>query len=78
MPVGLTLGTLLGLQAFLSKAWKGENVKYEHLGELPAGNWEFKLLIIPGLTNVLLILDETGDSTPRMIIRGKLVEVDFE
>lgn len=51
--------------------------KFTYIGELPAGGtWRFCVVAIKGQADVVLICDTSGRHTPRMVIDGKLVEID--
>jgi hypothetical protein len=49
--------------------------RYAFLGKLPSGKWEFCLIDIYGEQPVVIVVDRTGNNTPRMIIDNKLVEL---
>ena len=52
------------------------NRQFKFAGSLPAnGDWRFLLVVIEGQSDVVLVVDRNGRNAPRMVIDGKLVEV---
>lgn len=50
--------------------------KFNYIGELPRGEWKFGLVSIVGNTDVIVAVEKNGKEPPRMIIDGKLVNVE--
>jgi len=49
--------------------------RFKLIGELPKGEWQFCLVRIKDAPDVVLVVDLTGYCAPRMVIKGKLVEL---
>ncbi len=50
--------------------------EFKCIGMLPQGDWMFLLVQIDGEPDAVLVVDKTGCTAPRMIINGKLVNVE--
>lgn len=52
------------------------NRQFTYIGTLPAGgDWRFCLVQIAGQADVIVVADMKGKWAPRMIVKGKLIEV---
>ena len=46
--------------------------EFKLIGELPEGDWQFCLVVIEKQLDVIVVVDRSGNSAPRMIVDGKL------
>ena len=49
--------------------------RYTYLGTLMAGDWHFGLIEIEGQEDVILVRERTGKDSPRLILRGRMLQL---
>lgn len=49
--------------------------KPKFIGELPAGDWQFCLVVVQDDADLLLVIDKTGRQPPRIVVDDKLIAI---